>query len=88
MNDTYKDDMLIEYQSDLADLANFLVAKSKEKQTNIRKVVYVDNDGNDVAENVYDFRYYYWKSTDTMDIVASVKWVMQIMRHYLLILTV
>lgn len=71
MTDTDKEDLLTEYCDDLIDIGNIIVTKSKEKTTNVRKIVYVDKDGNDASENVYDFTYYEWKSTDTFDYVAS-----------------
>lgn len=71
MTDTDREDLLTEYSSDLIDIGNLLITKAKEKKTNVRSVIYVDDDGNDVSQDVYDFTYYSWKSTDTMDQVAA-----------------
>ncbi len=71
MTDTDREDLLIEYSADLIDVGNLLITKAKEKTTNVRRVIYVDNYGNDASQDVYDFKYYSWKSTDTMDQVAA-----------------
>lgn len=67
-NDKY--DILTDNISLMIDNACKMVAKAKEKQGNVKTVVYVDNEGNDAVAYVYDFSVYTWKSTDTFDKLA------------------
>lgn len=67
-NDKY--DILTDNVDLMIDNACKMVAKAKEKQGNVKAVVYVDNDGNDAVAYVYDFTVYTWKSADTFDKLA------------------
>lgn len=71
MTDNDKEDLLTDYISQMEDSACICVALAKEKQTNAQSVVYVDSEGNDTTETVYDFKYHVWKSTDTFDKLAG-----------------
>lgn len=71
MTDNDKEDLAIDYVSQMVDNACVAVALSKEKQTNAKSVVYVDSDGNDTTVTVYDFKYHTWKSSDTFDKLAN-----------------
>ena len=64
MTDEDKEDLIIDYLSQMEDSACNIVALSKEKQTNATAVVYVDSDGNDATVTVYDFKFHTWKSGD------------------------
>lgn len=66
-----KEDMIIDYASQMIDSACTAVALAKEKQTNAQSIVYVDKDGNDTAATIYDYKYHTWKSADTLDKLAS-----------------
>ena len=66
-----KSDMLTDYLSQLEEKACTIAALGKEAQTNTQTVVYVADNGNDIAITVYDFRYHTWKSTDTFDKLAA-----------------
>ena len=71
MTDEDKEDLIIDYLSQMEDSACNIVALSKEKQTNATAVVYVDSDGNDATVTVYDFKFHTWKSGDTFDRLAA-----------------
>jgi hypothetical protein len=71
MTDNDKEDIIIDNSDAIIDCACRYVALAKEKQTNVKTVVYVDNDGNDAVAYVYDFSLYTWKSTDTFDKLAG-----------------
>jgi len=71
MTDEDKEDLIIDYLSQMEDSACNIVALSKEKQTNATAVVYVDSDGNDATVTVYDFKFHTWKSGDTFDRLAT-----------------
>lgn len=68
-NDTLDD--MTDALAQLKEKACISLALAKEKQTNIEQVIYVDEDGNDAVISVYGFRYHAWKSTDTLDLLAS-----------------
>ena len=71
MTDNDREDILIDKTADILDCACKFVALSKEKQTNVKAVVYVDSDGNDAVAYVYDYKTYSWKTTDTFDKLAN-----------------
>ncbi len=71
MTDEDKEDLIIDYLSQMEDSACNIVALSKEKQTNATAVVHVDSDGNDATVTVYDFKFHTWKSGDTFDRLAA-----------------
>lgn len=70
MTENDKNDILTENIDVMIDNACQIVALAKEKQTNIKTLVYVDNEGNDAVAFVYDFNLYTWKSGDTFDKIA------------------
>lgn len=71
MTDNDKEDIIIDNSDAIIDCACKYVSIAKEKQTNVKAVVYVDNDGNDAVAYVYDYTLYTWKSTDTFDKLAN-----------------
>ena len=81
MDETNEDkaDILTDCAERICMNACMLVALAKAGDTNCTQVIYVDTDGNDAVQNVWGFRYYTWKSSDTFDKVAnrylgSVEW--------------
>jgi hypothetical protein len=66
-----KKDNIVLLTNRLADMACRAVALSKEKQTNVDCVIYVDDDGNDVTANVYDYKTVKMTSTTTFDALAQ-----------------
>jgi len=66
-----KKDAIVLLTNQLVDLACRAVALSKEKQTNIETVVYVGDDGNDTAVNVYDYKTKKMTSAITLDRLAQ-----------------
>lgn len=70
MTENDKHDIITDNTDLMIDNACKMVAKAKEKQGNVKAVVYVDNDGNDAVAYVYDFSIYTWKSADTFDKLA------------------
>jgi hypothetical protein len=73
MTETENDqkDALILLTNQLVDMACRIVALSKEKQTNIETVVYVDDKGNDAVANVYDYKTVKMTSATTLDRLAQ-----------------
>lgn len=71
MTENDKQDIITDNCDAMLDSVCKIVALSKEKQTNVQAVIYVDNDGNDAVADVYDFSFYAWKSTDTFDKLAE-----------------
>jgi hypothetical protein len=65
-----KNDILADLMNQLYDQACRVVAISKEKQTNIECVIYVDNNGNDAIAYVYDYKTVQMTSTTTFDKLA------------------
>lgn len=65
-----KNDTLVDLMNQLYDQACRVVAISKEKQTNIECVIYVDNNGNDAIAYVYDYKTVQMTSTTTFDRLA------------------
>ena len=63
-------DALVDLLNQLYDQACRIVAISKEKQTNIECVVYVDKEGNDAIAQVYDYKTVQMTSTTTFDKLA------------------
>jgi phage baseplate assembly protein W len=66
-----KQDTIILLTNQLVDQACRVVALAKEKQTNIETVIYVDDEGNDVAVNVYDYKTVKMTSATTFDKLAQ-----------------
>jgi hypothetical protein len=66
-----KKDALVLLTNQLVDMACRLVALSKEKQTNVETIIYVDNDGNDAVANVYDYKTVKMTSATTFDKLAQ-----------------
>ena len=68
--DNDKNDVFIDLMNQLYDNACRVVAMSKEKQTNLECVVYVDKNGNDAMTYVYDYKTVKMTSTTTFDKLA------------------
>jgi hypothetical protein len=66
-----KKDTLVLLTNQLVDMACRAVALSKEKQTNIETVVYVDDEGTDAVVNVYDYKTVKMTSATTFDKLAQ-----------------
>lgn len=63
-------DKIVFLTNHLMDQACRAVSLAKEKQTNIESVVYVDDDGNDAAAYVYDYRVVKMTSSTSLDKLA------------------
>jgi hypothetical protein len=72
MKETINDrnDVLVDLMNQLYDQACRVVAISKEKQTNIECVIYVNSNGNDAIAYVYDYKTVQMTSTTTFDRLA------------------
>ena len=66
-----KKDALVLLTNQLVDMACRAAALSKEKQTNVETVIYVDNDGKDAVANVYDYKTVKMTSATTFDKLAQ-----------------
>lgn len=71
MTENDRNDVLIDSCDAMLENACKMVAMSKEHQTNVMQVIYVDSDGNDAVAYVYDFNFHTWKSADTFDRLAA-----------------
>lgn len=71
MTEHDKQDILTDSCGAMIENACKMVAMSKEHQTNVTTVIYVDSEGNDKAAFVYDFYFHTWKSSDTFDRLAT-----------------
>ncbi|GHU11553.1 hypothetical protein FACS1894151_11240 [Spirochaetia bacterium] len=69
--DNDKQDNIVLMLNKLAEFIFRAAALCKKKQINVETVVYVDNDGNDAAAYVYDYRVIQMKSSDTLDKLAQ-----------------
>jgi hypothetical protein len=65
-----KQDRIVDLVNRLLDQSYRVMAKAKEKQTNVECVVYVDQDGNDAIAYVYDSKTVQMTSTTTFDKLA------------------
>jgi hypothetical protein len=66
-----KMDAIVLLTNQLVDQACRAMALSKEKQTNVETVIYVDDDGNDVAVSAYDYKTVQMTSSTTFDKLAQ-----------------
>lgn len=71
MSENDRQDVMVDAAARISESACQMVALAKEGQTNVKAVVYVDNDGNDAVAYVYDSTSYSWKSGDTFDALAK-----------------
>ena len=65
-----KQDIITDLINRLLDQSYRVMAKAKEKQTNVECVIYVDLDGNDAIAYVYDSKTVLMTSTTTFDKLA------------------
>jgi hypothetical protein len=65
-----RQDVIVDLINRLLDQSYRVMAKAKEKQTNIECAVYVDHDGNDAIAYVYDSKIVQITSTTTFDRLA------------------
>jgi len=72
--DNDKKDAAVLLANRLVDMSCRIAALAKEKQTNVETVIYVDNNGNDVAANVYDYKTVKMTSATTLDNLAQEKY--------------
>jgi hypothetical protein len=66
-----KMDAIILLTNQLVDQACRTLALAKEKQTNVETVIYVDDEGNDAAAYVYDYKTIKMTSSTTFDKLAQ-----------------
>ncbi len=71
MTENDRNDILVDSCAAMLENACKMVAMTKEPQTNVMQVVYVDSDGNDAVADVYGFDLHTWKSADTFDRLAA-----------------
>jgi len=66
-----KKDKAIFLLNKMLDYACRAAALAKEKQTNVESIIYVDQQGNDAAVFVYDYKIVKMESTTSFDILAQ-----------------